>query len=112
MVSCLNCGAYDDRYCGCWRDRIPGYAGFEPLGQSDRVPLFHSITIKKGHSSPPAPYPQELGNLLHGCEAMTYNPMLKLRGVRGGQRPPAKFYGQTERPFRVAVDPSKGGGWE
>ena len=48
MVSCLNCGAPDDRYCGCWRDRLPGYAGFEPSGQSDKVPFFHRITNKKG----------------------------------------------------------------
>jgi hypothetical protein len=26
MVSCLRCGAYDDRYCGCWQDRAPGFA--------------------------------------------------------------------------------------
>ena len=22
MDTCLRCGAYNDRYCGCWRDRL------------------------------------------------------------------------------------------
>ena len=23
--TCLLCGAYNDRYCGCWRDRLYAY---------------------------------------------------------------------------------------
>lgn len=84
MVSCLQCGAYDDRYCGCWRDRIPGFAVSDTFVPSVDFtvlsPTNNRRTHRQHHATP----------ILPNLDVSATSPSAldwKLRGVRGGESP-------------------------
>ena len=57
FATCLQCGAYDDRYCGCWQDRAPGYS-FGSGTSVRRVdftvlsPIIYRRTPLQSHATP------------------------------------------------------------
>ena len=104
MVSCLRCGAYDDRYCGCWQDRAPGFAvSVTPVPRVDFTvlspPTNNRRTPSQHHTTPILPYRDVRG---HDTVRIGLDP----RGVRGGQRPPVLARA------RSAHTVYEGGGWE
>lgn len=49
MVRCLQCGAYDDRYCGCWQDRAPGFAVSDTSVPSVVFTVLSPTNIRRTH---------------------------------------------------------------
>lgn len=102
MVSCLQCGAYDDRYCGCWQDRAPGFCVSEPPGPSVVfkalfIPI-HRRTHLQHYTTPILPNRDVRG---HDTVRIGLDP----RGVRGGQRPPVLARARSAHALH------EGGGW-
>lgn len=114
MVSCLRCGAYDDRYCGCWQDRLPGFAvSATPVTSVCFTVSSPTFPEKKAPSAPSEP--QKKAQPPHQClnapqvldieRGGNGRAMLYPRGVRG-ENPPVLAIA------RSAHTVYEGGGWE
>lgn len=102
MVSCLRCGAYDDRYCGCWQDRAPGFAVSDSTGPSVS---FLDFSFSKSHPefSPSAPCHPNTSQSRYE-RPRQWSSWIGYSGGTGEEFPRLSFRKIAQRGRRVGID--------